>query len=813
MPQSGVHSSPNSTCIHDDFQAQAEHIVGKIFDYSNNQTHYLEAESRLSAMESRELRRLCFCVHSEPLCEVQVVPLTVSPGESVTLSLVALDQHNHSVSTILYTRFTVDTNQNQQFLNSKLHSVQPNCQNITFKVSSKNFRESVSLSSYPISLSLNTLSLNLTFLPCPKGFVLLPSSHKCQCSEYFQWIDGVKCSSENHMVERKRNSWLEYSCSGAKQTQCGLKYHDNCPYHYCNQSIEHVDLSVSNSVCTGNRAGTLCGGCAENYSTIIGGSDCWDCRNVSTTRTKILILWFVVAGMLLVAVTIFLDLRISGGRLNGFIFYCAVLNLNQDAFFRANSTIGKILSLLFSWLNLDLGFSVCSFNGLKPVTKHWFQFAFPAYIVLLIFIVLFAFQFSRTLSNLSAIAFPSSITLLLLAYLKILKTATSTLPFTRVQMQPHGSETMVWLYDGNVGYLDSEHIKLFIVSVLFLIFVAIPYTYFLLFSQFLFQLDLLDAKFGLNLSIILDAYVGRTKPISRFWFGLLLLFYTFQVTVYHCTGGDTVVNLVVAIMCACLLLSINLILDGPYKDTFTNKLEQFFFMNIIAISSLHIYFQDRQSSLPICSDLLVMSAGLIILLFSILEHCLKYSQFQFLKRFWELHGKQTPSVTPPDTPTDLESNHSWGNYSMSSYDFRTDLEEDIIIDSSTETEKTQTIQDKTRQGSPKKTITSSFLYIGNDGEASLMSDVGEQNVKSHSSSLKNTKNTMLNPTSIMQTRAVTPPRLERAHKDQVLVSKISPRKLMTKKGRTHSQIFGKKYTTQSRKRVKYFSSFPQSKLF
>ena len=846
--QDGAHLCSNTTYSHEDFQTQwskelvatQEHYsTGKVLDYSNNPTNKLEGHNQQPVVEPHELRRLCFCVHSEPLCELQEVPLTVSPGESVALSLVALDQHNLSVSTTLYTRFTADINQNQRFLNREAHIVQPGCKNITFKISSANSKETLTLSSYPISSSLNSLTLDITFRPCPRGFTLLPSSPKCQCSEYFQWIDGVKCSSEDHMVERKGNSWLEYSCSGAKQALCGLKYHDNCPYHYCNQSIEHVDLSVSNSVCTGNRAGILCGGCAENYSTIIGGSDCWDCRNVSTTRTKTLILGFVIAGLLLVTITISLDLRISRGRLNGLIFYGAVINLNRNTFFSTNSTLGNVLRLFFAWLNLDLGFSVCSSGGLEQVSELWLQFAFPAYIIILILIVSIAFQFSITLSNQSAGALPSCITLFLLAYLKILRTTISTLPFARVRMYPYDSETMVWLYDGNVGYFDSEHMKLFTVSVLFLFFAAL-YTLVLLSSHSIIQLDVLDAKSSLNLSHILDAYSGRTKPISKFWFGLLLLFHTFQVTIYHFTGGDAIINLVVAIMCACLLLSFNLILDGPYKDTFINKLEQFFFLNMIAVSALHIYFQDRQSNFSTCSDLLIMAAAIINLLWSISERCFKYySKLQFYKRFRKYvyinHDQQT-SVSPvsestvrvadmaTDSESDWERDNSVGSNASSDNVFRDREEATKFFDPSPEAKEIQDNQDKTNE-EPHKTISSSILRFEKTGEAILVSDkhnIVEQTVGTDRDGVStmnynyvekissHSTPTVDSPAPAMRDKAATLPCRDQVATTPIL--RISRRKVLTRKSRTRSQTFYSKHLTQTKRRGDHFSSVPKSKL-
>ena len=80
-------------------------------------------------------------------------------------------------------------------------------------------------------------------------------------------------------------------------------------------------------------------------------------------------------------------------------------------------------------------------------------------------------------------------TLFLLSYSKLLKTIVTALSFTHVwigvadnvsdQLTPY----KVWSYDGNVKYLKGQHIALFLIGFLFLLFPFLPYTMMLLFGQ------------------------------------------------------------------------------------------------------------------------------------------------------------------------------------------------------------------------------------------------------------------------------------------------------------------------------------------
>ena len=49
------------------------------------------------------------------------------------------------------------------------------------------------------------------------------------------------------------------------------------------------------------------------------------------------------------------------------------------------SSIHPMLSVFIAWINLDFGIETCFYSGMDTYQKTWLQFAFPLYILLLIY--------------------------------------------------------------------------------------------------------------------------------------------------------------------------------------------------------------------------------------------------------------------------------------------------------------------------------------------------------------------------------------------------------------------------------------------
>ena len=125
-------------------------------------------------------------------------------------------------------------------------------------------------------------------------------------------------------------------------------------------------------------------------------------------------------------------------------------------------------------------------------------------------------------------------TVFLLSYTKLLKTIFIAISFTHV-LGSHGNTTndqfvphAVWFYDGNLPFLGKRHAILFVVSLLFLIFLFLPYTLLLTFGQCLRSTSLRWAclrrlKRSTVFVSVMDAYQAPYNARHRYWTGLMLL--------------------------------------------------------------------------------------------------------------------------------------------------------------------------------------------------------------------------------------------------------------------------------------------------
>ena len=85
-----------------------------------------------------------------------------------------------------------------------------------------------------------------------------------------------------------------------------------------------------------------------------------------------------------------LNLTVAFGTLNRLIFYANIVATNQYKFFPSTN----VVTVFVSWLNLELGIDTCFFDGMDFYWKTWIQLAFPAYILLLVILVIIVSEHS-----------------------------------------------------------------------------------------------------------------------------------------------------------------------------------------------------------------------------------------------------------------------------------------------------------------------------------------------------------------------------------------------------------------------------------
>ena len=333
------------------------------------------------------------------------------------------------------------------------------------------------------------------------------------------------CIVDTQSIQRVGSIWLKYDKNY-------LRIHVNCPFDYCQIFVNNISLISPDDQCNNGRSGILCGAYQDNLSITLGGSRCLSCASRYTAVWLMVV--FALAGVALVALLLICNITISSGTLNGLIFYANVVATSGLTKLHTNGSIHPILSVFIAWLNLDLGVETCFYPDMDTYQKTWLQFAFPLYIWLLVVAIIVASYYSTKAmklfgrNNIAILA-----TLFLLSYSKLLKTIITTLSFTMVWkgLADNVSDPLVaykvWSFDGNVEYLKGQHIALFVVGVLFLLFPFLPYTLILLFGQCIRSMSLkrwgLAWIRGIAFISILDACHAPYKNKHRYWTGLMLL--------------------------------------------------------------------------------------------------------------------------------------------------------------------------------------------------------------------------------------------------------------------------------------------------
>ena len=434
-------------------------------------------------------------------------------------------------------------------------------------------------------LQTTPVYISVQLLDCPPGFTLI-GQRRCDCNERIL-TNLLICNITDQTVSRHGNIWVNATFSG--NTSNGVIVHKHCPFEYCKPEQLDVNLTHPETQCAFDHFGTLCGACKPNFSLALGGAQCVpNCSN----KNLLLLFVFILAGFALVFFIKILNLTVSQGTINGLIFYGNIVAANRSILFPAH--YGKLLSFLsvfISWLNLDLGFETCFIKGLDGYWKTWLQFVFPFYVWLIAAAIILVSHYSTLATKIFGDKSVSVLaTLLLLSYAKLLRSIITIFSFTTL-VYPDNTTAKVWSFDGNLRYLTSKHILLFLFALAIVLLLWLPYTAVLLSAQWL---RTQTHRKGLRwLKPFLDAYYGPFKDKHHYWVGVLLavrgvLFVFFASFL----AVENNINLLLISIFSLAILLYTSFTKRLYKKTYATILENVCFLNlgVLGIGTLYIRF-------------------------------------------------------------------------------------------------------------------------------------------------------------------------------------------------------------------------------
>ena len=458
------------------------------------------------------------------------------------------------------------------------------------------------------------LSLTVDILECPIGFVTIVQ--QCHCS-IFLVINNVQCNvlAEQFKFQRSGNSWFAY-INNTHQCITGTT---NCPFDYCNRSNVSFDIMAPDRQCVGNRTGMLCGQCQSHLSIMLGSNRCGICSN----WYLFLIPLFALIGIVLVVVLMFLNSSVSVGTINGLLFYANIVKLNEVFFFPKGSV--PVVSQFIAWLNLDLGIEVCLFDGLDGYLYAWLQFAFPAYLFIIMGCILFSCRYSVKLNRFfGSHAVPATAMLFLMSYNKILLAATNV--FQMSQLPCNDYVLNVWSVDGNIVYGRGKHLVLLIFSCTVLAF-SLAYPGLVLCTPLLEKYSHRCAasqrlNFFAKFWKLFYVYTSPYKNKYCFWTGVTLIVrLIIALTVPFTSGRLAVVNATIIITVVVGILSFWYLTNGVYKNIYLSGFDLFFLLNLFFLSTAGLTAVSLNSTnyqgVTIASVCMTFGVSLLILLLHI----------------------------------------------------------------------------------------------------------------------------------------------------------------------------------------------------
>ena len=597
-----------------------------------NKTYFSRFISDSSLLLSSPPIKLCLCRENRSCVSTANLKYSIYPGQTLVIKLLASDFENQPVLTKVYADLYYRTNNVSKgytlFTNrAQLLDEHNKCTSIETKISHPSsvvgLITSITLSIYNPEYHL-PLKIHIEELTCPVG---LHMNGECVCDKLLFIYKITDCNIDTTSITIPNTTWLGVVSLDRNISILYPSPHDGnntfgfapvCPTGYCKPGITEVNMIELDYLCQHHRTGVLCGGCEDGYSLVLGPDECQICNS---NLGLLMILVFAVTGIVLVIVLFCLRMTISSQLLGGIIFYVNMTEFSLRTVILHQHTYGFLINIIFSLLNLELGFSVCLYNGLNAVIKTALQFIFPVYlwfIVLLLVIISKRSGFFANLTTHSSIQVMA--TLFYLSFAKLLLNVVDIFIPVNVQT-PHGEFT-VWYVDGNIPYWrNSGHVALFITAIATSIFYLLPFLLWTTCGSFLAR-RLRWIKKRRNL---IDAYQGQYRDGWGWWFGARLwLLVCSYITYALLRGNDPSLLLLIHLVFLAPFTFIQ-VYYKPYRGKWVNIFECVILLDLLLLEFITLYGQlkgDVSITEPYISVLMLLV--LLILISLMAWHCMGY---------------------------------------------------------------------------------------------------------------------------------------------------------------------------------------------
>ena len=595
--------------------------------------------------------RVCYCENDmhRPSCGQDSYSIKAESGKIFKIKVAVVDQIGNIVNA------TIESSLGGLLLPAyQLKKViGANCSQLDYRATFPDENQHYNLTMFAKGVcdgkGVSSLTVNITVrkCSCAPGFMQEPTKSSCSCvchrddTNFHKYIK--ECNSSTQTVIRKGTFWITYLNNSVTQNSISSYFiYPYCPLDYCKPPSKPISINLGlpngpDAQCENNRGGLLCGRCLSNYSLSLGSSTCIQCPDHWYGMSIGIVIAAIFAGISLVLLILLFNLTVAVGTLNAIIFYANIIYANKSIYFGQPHL--TFVSIVVSWLNLDIGFDTCFFKGMDTFAKTWIQLAFPAYVILLVFIIIAVSSYSSKFSQLIGKRDPVATlaTLILLSYARLLQTVITCLSAVSLDF-PNGTTSKRWLPDASVKYFKGKHIALVCMAILILLF-GLFYTIIIFSKQWLVHCPrskLYKITRLYKLQFFIDTYHMPYTAKHRYWTGLLLFIriVVYLISALSISSDPTITLLSTAIIISLLFLYLTACrIVRVYKNSLISALESFVYFNIVCFALVTWYSSNNQNNnLEIVRNVFInISVSTIFLLFLVVVtyHAYRYTNTKF----------------------------------------------------------------------------------------------------------------------------------------------------------------------------------------
>ena len=458
-----------------------------------------------------------------------------------------------------------------------------------------------------------TVIINVTH--CPPALTLSKDGRhsRCVCSDFILNTLESSCNHTRGIVARPEHYWLGTETVNGNRSVAFIR---TCPINYCREDVTEVDFTTADPLCVSGRTGILCGSCKEGLSVVFGSPECKRCSNANIAYIVI----FILAGLILVSIMFLLDLTITTGTINGLLFYANIVNIDSNIYFRG--TDQRFFLVFISLLNLELGFPLCFYDGMKGNIKLLLQYAFPIYLLLLMLAIrrlgLHTTIMRRILSRFDGIHVFATINYMIFS--KLLLTVAYSTTFARYVSEDSNQDRFVWFYDGSSNGKDPLTIFTSVLAGLVLFGLILPYILLISFHKYIRKVTssvkyLTKVMSSVCLNALIDATCAPYKDRMRYWFGVRLMLITilyFIVSNLSAHRPHLALTIQHGFMVGYAFLQIFL---QPFKQQSIAILDTSFILNLILLTIGTSYIQRDGGRMKDQSVVVALSVSIAFITF------------------------------------------------------------------------------------------------------------------------------------------------------------------------------------------------------